>query len=422
MKKLVLLLHHAGTAPDLIYPSLDVGEYEVYTYYIKSDNNLTLNKLYDEIIGTIGPGFECMGESDMEEKVISMHKDVKFDGVLTFAEMLLESQAKIAAECGLKYMPLSVIQNVQNKKTQRDILKTNGVPVPHYYEMKITDEVSKLPQFDYPVVFKPNYGGGGYYIDEANNFDELSMIIREAKMNAKNIIYSGRELTFNIEERVIGVRQTDDLNIAPYGSVESLVINNEIIDLAITDRTNLVFPFRETGFINPSNLDGSYKKELVDIAHRAIKALELNNTVVHTEIIYSEKGPMVLEVNARAGGTFPFRLKIGTDGQYDLFRELANLALGEDVNRKVEWERNVASKIVHCLEKEEKVITEFDISKTTNLEGVDLAIPIAFPGKKVFYKNGIEDLLALYYLSSSSRNELIKTMYEIDNLISVKYE
>ena len=86
MRRLALLLHHAGTAPDLIYPSLkNLEDIEVVTFYIKSKSNIALNKVYDECIGTIGPGIECSNEEDMYNKVIKYHQKSSITGVLTFA-------------------------------------------------------------------------------------------------------------------------------------------------------------------------------------------------------------------------------------------------------------------------------------------------------------------------------------------------
>ena len=136
MKKLALLLHHAGTAPDLIYPSLkSLNDVEIITFYIKSKTNFSLNKVYDETIGTIGPGFECSNEMDLLEKVKQYHDQYHIDGVLTFAEMLVKYCNEINHYIGNPFMSEETIIALQNKKNQRNLLKNNNIPIPKFFEI-----------------------------------------------------------------------------------------------------------------------------------------------------------------------------------------------------------------------------------------------------------------------------------------------
>lgn len=124
LRNLALLLHHAGTAPDLIYPSLRLlKNVNVITFYIKSKINLTLNKVYDETIGTLGPGFECSNEGDLLNKVKLYHDQHRLDGVITFAEMLVSHCNEINKYIGNPFMTEATIIALQNKCRQRKLLK-----------------------------------------------------------------------------------------------------------------------------------------------------------------------------------------------------------------------------------------------------------------------------------------------------------
>lgn len=423
MKRLALLLHHGGTAPDLIYPSLQkLDNVEIVTFYIKSPTNEALNKLYDDVVGTIGDGIECKSDEDMVNKVISYNETKKIDGVLTFAEMLLKALSQICENLNIPYMDIHTIDQVQNKILQRKRLQEKGVPVPNFYEIKSeNDLVTASDKIGFPSLLKPNFGGGGYGIFEVNNIEELKERYREQLDNYENIIVEGKDSTFNLEEKMVGASWNSDERIADYASVESIIINNHVYNLTVTDRTKLYSPYRESGYITPTSLDQNRVNELYEITTKALEALELNNIMTHTEIKFTEGGPKIIEVNARPGGTTPFRINNATNGEYDVFYELAKLALGMPVNTEIKFKKYAASKVSLCPEGSWR-IKNIDFSGLDDIQSLDLKIPIGREGQKITSYRGIEDLLGLYYLTNENLNDLINDMYLIDEKLVVDYD
>lgn len=423
MKRLALLLHHGGTAPDLIYPSLQkLDNVDIVTFYIKSPNNESLNHVYDQVIGTIGIGIECKNDEDMIKKVVDFNKNKKIDGVLTFAEMLLKVVSEICSSIGIDYMDDKTIDRVQNKALQRKRLEEKGIPIPRFFEVESDKDLEMASEkIGFPSLLKPNFGGGGYGIFEVQNYDELVSKYKEHLAKYENIIVEGKQSTFNLEEKMIGENWHEKEGLADYASVESIVINNEVFNLAVTDRTHLNKPFRESGYITPTSLNEKYIKQLYKITEDALTALELNNIMTHTEIKFTKEGPKIIEVNARPGGTTPFRINNASNGEYDLFYQLAKLSLGENVQTNVDFQKFAASKVSLCPEGE-WCIKEIDFSELENIESLDLKIPIAKEGQIVSSYRGIEDLLGLYYLSNNDNDRLIKDMYLIDKKLIVKYE
>lgn len=423
MKRLALLLHHGGTAPDLIYPSLEkLDNIDIVTFYIKSDNNASLNKVYDQVIGTIGPAQECYNESDMLEKVTNYHSKYPIDGVLTFAEMLLEIVSKISKLIGQKYPSTNDIYNLQNKIRQREILANNDVPVPKFYEIKNKEDLSKAIQYiGFPSVLKPNYGGGGYGIFFVENSEDLRESYNSIIQNYENIILDNVKSTFTLEEYMVGEKWNENDLITDYCSVETIVENNEMHHVGISDRTALVAPFRESGYITPSSLDIEKQNEILKIVEKALKALNINNMMTHTEVKFTGNGPKIIEVNGRPGGTVPFRIQNATNGEYDLFIELANLALGNKIKTNINYQKYAASKVSHGIKGKHK-IKSIDFSKVENISSLTLMIPIKGVGDYVDSFKGIEDILGLYYLENPNLNNLLNAMNEIDELLEVEYE
>jgi biotin carboxylase len=423
LKRLALLLHHAGTAPDLIYPSMKKLEnVEVVTFYIKSPTNQSLNEVYDKVVGSIGSGVECSNEEDMVDKVIKYNNNQKIDGILTFAEMLLKSVSEIAKAVGISFMTPEVIDRVQNKALQRMRLYEKNIPIPKFVEIKDeVDLVKAAERIGFPSLLKPNFGGGGYGIFEIQNMQELFDRYREHLTKYENIIVEGATSTFNLEEKMIGANWHNNELLADYVSVESIIMEGEIHNITVTDRTKLYKPFRESGFITPSSLNKEDIEKLYELTTSALKALELNNIMTHTEIKLTEEGPKIIEVNARPGGTTPFRINTASGGEYDVFYQLAKLSLGENVSKGITFRRFAASKITLCPVGEWRIKT-VDFTNVNTIESIDLVIPIGREGQKVSSYRGIEDLLGLYYLSNDDPEKLINDMYLIDDKLKVEYE
>ncbi|WP_237385403.1 ATP-grasp domain-containing protein [Xenorhabdus sp. Sc-CR9] len=423
MKRLALLLHHAGTAPDLIYPSLrKMEQVETITFFIRSPTNKSLNDIYDKVIGTIGPGIECQNELDMIEKFIAYHKKYKIDGVLTFAEMLLKPVSIISKYLHIKFPSPEIIERVQNKAKQRRRLAEQNVPIPRFFEIHDASQLKCAAQsIGFPSLLKPNFGGGGYGIFEVHNETELNEKYREEQSKYENIILEGESSTFNLEEKMIGTSWHNSELFADYVSVESIIKSGQIHHLTVTDRTQMYKPFRESGFITPSSLRGNYIQKLHEITTAALEALELDNMMTHTEIMFTPDGPKIIEVNARPGGTTPFRIGNASNGQYDVFFQLAKLALGEEIDTKPYFVKYAASKVSLCPEGE-WLIKFIDFSRVNDIDSIDLVIPIAQRGQLVSSYRGIEDLLGLYYLSNENVHALLADMYSIDGKLYVQYK
>lgn len=421
MKKLALLLHHAGTAPDLIYPSLQtLTDTKIITFYIKSKTNKALNKVYEEIIGN--EGIECQDENDLLIQAKKYHDYETLDGVLTFAEMLVKVCNELNKYIGRSAMSQTTIVALQDKQKQRQLLKQHHVPIPKFFEIKNVDDLTQASTFiGFPAVFKPNYGGGGYGIVQVDNIQQLYTAYQQAQRNYENIILENVTSTFNLEELMIGQEWHHHNDLADYCSVESIVQDGKIHHIAVSDRTKLVAPFRESGYILPSSLPAHKIKKVMAITTKSLIALKVDNLVTHTEIKFTSQGPKIIEVNGRPGGTVPFRLKNATEGQYDLFVEMAKLSLGLPINSNITFKKYVASKVSHCPEGQWQ-IKQIDFKDIQHIHSVTLAIPIKQVGDKVSSYRGIEDLLGLYYLENKDIKALLEDMAKIDDKLQVTYE
>ena len=102
------------------------------------------------------------------------------------------------------------------------------------------------------------------------------------------------------------------VGFAGYVSVESVVSAGVVSHLAITGRTPMAKPFRETSAFIPGDLDPLDQVAILELATRAIEAMEISIGCVDTEIKLTPGGPRVIEVNGRIGGHVPYTLSTST--------------------------------------------------------------------------------------------------------------
>jgi biotin carboxylase len=131
---------------------------------------------------------------------------------------------------------------------------------------------------------------------------------------------------FDLEQVIESENWHGDDRFAGYGSVEALMLEGEFFPLAVSDRTPLLPPFRETGLMLPSSLPAERQDEMIAMARAAAEAAGATNGPLHIELMMTPTGPWVIEINGRLGGSIPYIFSEITD--VALFREVAKIALG----------------------------------------------------------------------------------------------
>lgn len=119
----------------------------------------------------------------------------------------------------------------------------------------------------------------------------------------------------------------------PEVSVESIITDNEVFTLAVTDKITTGPPyFVEIGHSQPSQLSSSALMEIGEIAIAAIKALGICNSAAHTEVIVTDKGPKIVEIGARMGGDNIATHLVPLSTGIDMVKSCIEIALGETPN------------------------------------------------------------------------------------------
>ncbi len=262
--------------------------------------------------------FEVVKPDDYE-KTKRIVLAYKVDGIATSQmQNPLRLMAKLANELGFIFNSPELIEQSLNKHLMKQIFIKNQIPCARGYFFHSKDELTteKLKAQEYPLIIKPldSHSSRGVY--RVNNFNEILDHIDET------ISFSTTQ-EFLIEEFIDG----------PEYSIEAVTYSGktEIIQFTekmITPPPNVV----ETGHLQPATLTEEQKDKISEIVKSAIKALGLDNTVSHTEIKLTEKGPVIIEVGPRMGGDFISSYLVKSSCGVDLDRATIQMSIGKKPN------------------------------------------------------------------------------------------
>jgi len=255
------------------------------------------------------------------------------DGVVAFRDQDLAPMAELAARLDLDFHDPDVAGCLADKVEQRRALSEGGLPVPRWWvapaerdPAMVADLVTRVV---YPVVVKPRQGSGSRHTFLAENPAELAALLSEETTKVRGAGQEAAEAMI-VEEWLASRRGADKAAFADYVSVETLFSSQGLHHVAVTGRTHLAAPFRETGFFIPSDLGSPTVDQVLATATEALQALKVRSGCVHTEVKITPEGPRVIEVNGRMGGGIREVLQAG--GGPDLLALHLRAALGEAVN------------------------------------------------------------------------------------------
>lgn len=257
-------------------------------------------------------------------------------GVLTGSDGAIASTARVAELLGVARCPAGVFEVARNKFAVREVLSEVGLPSPRFALISDAEQAGAVAErVGLPAIVKPVNGAASNLIREVSTVDELAEACR---LLAERLPQSADERyhrplpgrpgaaaidparVFLVESMLRGPEYALDV-IVRDGAVEPV----EILDKPLIDERR----FELALSCPPADLSARRAALVADTAAEAVRALGLNNTVAHVEVIDDEvSGPTIVEVNAGrpAGSIMPLVAKLRTG--INVFAELVSLGLG----------------------------------------------------------------------------------------------
>lgn len=146
-----------------------------------------------------------------------------------------------------------------------------------------TEGALKDKGFDYPVILKPRYGSGSRGIMIADNEEELKDILTDME---------------DVDEDYIMEECPDG---DEYG-MDAVVIAGEFHPILVRYKINTPLPNRQAvAYISVIQSETIYDK-ICDYMKRVVKAMGLDECLLHADILDSDRGLFAIEVSARPSG------------------------------------------------------------------------------------------------------------------------
>ncbi|MES0173938.1 acetyl-CoA carboxylase biotin carboxylase subunit family protein [Mesorhizobium sp. M0006] len=200
-------------------------------------------------------------------------------------ESVYATVGKLCQHFGLPGPDPTSVERCADKFVQRELLLAAGIPVPAYRLARNEAEVKRAAaEMGFPVIVKPAVGSGSIGVRLCRNAGELVHHFR--RMLSESNCTTPRIL---IEEFVQG----------PFYSVE--IMADEIIGVvAVEFGPEPHFVFRQTTFPAPVT-DREYAK-ISDVSLSCLRSLGLGWGPSNIELRWTNRGPVVIEVNPRLAG------------------------------------------------------------------------------------------------------------------------
>ena len=365
------------------------------------------------LLGRLGPVIDITGLDDGDAARTTLQ--LAPDGITTFMDRHLLRTAFLAAELSLPFHSPETAQSLIHKHDQRRALRRAGLPGPNWVLVPPDPDVQpNLSGLQFPVVVKPDTGGGSRETTLVGNEQEVLAVIARAR--------SAGIASVVVEEFLPGVRELMAPNFASFVSVESVVGGGQIRHLAVTGKFPLAYPFRETGHFIPSHLPEPVVSKVLEVVTAAISGVGITVGAVHSEVKLTPRGPRIIEVNGRVAGAIPEVLS-GASG-FSLLQSTMSAALGgvpagtdlvrcERIGYRINVQPPTWARRVRSID---------GIDAVHSLPGVGSVGVLRNGGDPVDWKLGTDELVLAIVGSVPSLDDLEEVRCEIEKALTVTYE
>ena len=256
------------------------------------------------------------------------------DGVMCMAADVPVTVASVAAALGLPGISIRAARLAADKLAMKQALHEAGLPIPWFRAIHSLDELrAAVHDRGFPLVLKPVDGRGARGVMRLTAATDLDGAFAHATSQSRR----GEVM---IEEYLEG----------PQISTEGLLVGGVGTTCGFIDRNyehlETFAPYIvENGGEQPSSLPLPAERAISSLAMDAGRALGIVNGNVKGDMVWTARGPFVIEIAARLSGGWMSTDQIPLGTGVDLIGASIRLALGEEVpadDIRPRWRRGVA--------------------------------------------------------------------------------
>lgn len=242
-----------------------------------------------------------------------LRKTYDIAGITSALENVYATVGKLCRYFHLSGPDPASIERCCNKFTQRQLLAKAGIPIPAYRLATNASEVKSFAtEIGLPVILKPIVGIGSRGV----------RLCRDVNQLVEHTIYllGGKHIWRSPPSILVeGFAQGSQYNLE--------VMGDEVIGIAAADYGPPHFVCR--GHIYPAPLTDGECKRIADVSLSCLRALGLDWGPTNIELRWTNRGPVVIEVNPRlAGSPVPDMVQLAYG--VDLIAEHIKLVIGDE--------------------------------------------------------------------------------------------
>jgi biotin carboxylase len=290
------------------------------------------------------PGFKIADEAivvntyDADSTVaaaVEYHKRQRpIDGVMCMAADVPLTVASVAASLSLPGISVESARLASDKLAMKQAFQRAGIPIPWFRAIASIDELrAAIADRGYPLVLKPIDARGARGVLRLTERTDLAWALAHAASQSRR-----------------GVVMVEEYLAGPQISTEGLLVDGAGTTCGVIDRNyehvETFAPYIvENGGEQPSALPLPAQRRISSIAMDAGRAMGIVSGNVKGDMVWTDRGPYVVEIAARLSGGWMSTDQIPLGTGVDLIGCAIRLALGEKVpaeDIRPRWHRGVA--------------------------------------------------------------------------------
>ncbi|MEQ4763346.1 ATP-grasp domain-containing protein [Klebsiella aerogenes] len=242
------------------------------------------------------------------------------DALICIDDFSLEAAACAAEHINVPFSSVDAVKATKNKLMSRQILKGTDKNAPWViHENDYHELPSVLASVELPVIVKPVTSASSrlaYIIKERTQINTLINDIEEEIRELPSSYTDFFNRGFLVEKYLTG----------PLISVEIGRKGNDYYPFMVTSRIRCASDnVIELGSVMPSSLNDTEEQACFELAMSVLRKIGLDNGIFHIEMIYTNSGPAIVEVNGRLGGrTIPVLYELATGNS--MFEHLIDIS------------------------------------------------------------------------------------------------
>ncbi len=348
-----------------------------------------------------------------KEKVLELARKLNIDGIVAYAsDVSAPTVAYVCEKMGLPGNPYSSVDMLTNKGKYRNFLQEHGFNCP---KARAYDEIAlamkEVKEFKFPIMVKPVDSSGSKGITKLESAEGLERAANDAKSYSRTNQFLIEEFIEKKGYQISGDAFSINGKLAFWSFGNEYYYENSEIE-----------SFVPMGECWPSEWDDEHINKVLDELQRLIDATGMRTSAYNVEAIFDkEDRPFIMELGPRNGGSMIpdiIRLVAGVD----MMEYTINAALGEDCSMLKKGEENgfYANYNIPSFKagKFKRIVIDEEFEKnnvievcTSHNEGDDIPM----------FKNDA-DAVGIVLMKFENRDEMLKKVYELPELIRVEVE